>query len=180
MIAVKLEWSFCLYYFYLILAVLVFIAAHGLSLVAESRGCSSLWCVSFSLRGLSLQSAGARCGASWVVACGLVAVTLVLEHRLRSGGARAWLLQGVWNLPRPGMQPVFLTLVDGFSTTGNSYFIFKIYYPTMWEIKCCSDYYLDANALSFIFLILWSKNHFICLYSKWNLWYLNTNTLILL
>ena len=30
----------------------VFVAAHGLSLVAVSGGCSSLWCAGFSLRWL--------------------------------------------------------------------------------------------------------------------------------
>ena len=40
----------------------VFVAAHGLSLVAESRGYSSLWCAGFSLRWLPLlRSMGSRC-----------------------------------------------------------------------------------------------------------------------
>ena len=47
----------------------VFIAAHGLSLVAASRGYSSLQCVGFSLRWLLLwRSTGSRAQASVVVA----------------------------------------------------------------------------------------------------------------
>ena len=42
--------------FYLLISWLywVFVAAHGLSVVAASRGYSSLWCVGFSLRWLLL------------------------------------------------------------------------------------------------------------------------------
>ena len=40
----------------------VFIAAHGLSLAAASRGCSSLRCAGFSLQWLLLlRSKGSRC-----------------------------------------------------------------------------------------------------------------------
>ena len=42
----------------------VFVAAHGLSLVVVSGGCSLLWCTGFSLQWLLL------CGA-WALACGL-------------------------------------------------------------------------------------------------------------
>ena len=34
-----------------------------------------------------------------------------------SCGTRAWLLLGMWNLPRPGMEPVSPALADGFFTT---------------------------------------------------------------
>ena len=62
----------------------VFLAAHGLSLVAASRGYSSLRSMGFSLRWLLLlQSTGSRCvGFS---SCG----TRAPERRLSSCGARA-------------------------------------------------------------------------------------------
>ena len=62
----------------------VFVAARALSLVAASRGYSSLWCVGFSLWWLLLlQSTGSRCvGFS---SCGSQA----LERRLSSCGAQA-------------------------------------------------------------------------------------------
>ena len=69
----------------------VFIAARGLSLVAESRGYSLLWCAGFSLWWLLLLGAralGTR--ASVVVAHGLSSCgSRALEHRLSSCGARA-------------------------------------------------------------------------------------------
>ena len=50
------------------------------------------------------------------------AAFLVAEHRLQtrrlsSCGARASLLRGMWDLPRPGLEPVSLALAGRFSTT---------------------------------------------------------------
>ena len=73
-----------LFYFYYFWLRSVFVAACGLSLVAASRGYTSLRCVSFSLWWLLLlQSMGSRhAGFS---SCGSQA----LERRLSSCGARA-------------------------------------------------------------------------------------------
>ena len=38
-------------------------------------------------------------------------------HRLSSCGSRAQLLRGMWDLPRPGLEPVSPALAGGFSTT---------------------------------------------------------------
>ena len=51
-----------------------------------------------------------------------VAASLVAEHklqmrRLSSCGSRAQLLRGMWDLPRPGLEPVSPALADRFSTT---------------------------------------------------------------
>ena len=51
-----------------------------------------------------------------------VAASLVAEHRLqtcrlRSCGSRAQLLRGMWDLPRPGLEPVSPALAGRFSTT---------------------------------------------------------------
>ena len=51
-----------------------------------------------------------------------VAASLVEEHRLQTRklsnyGSRAQLLRGMWDLPRPGLEPVFPALAGGFSTT---------------------------------------------------------------
>ena len=40
-----------------------------------------------------------------------------LEHSLRSCGTRAWLLQGTWDLPGSGIEPVSPALAGGFFTT---------------------------------------------------------------
>ena len=40
-----------------------------------------------------------------------------LKHRLNSRGAQVQLLHGMWDLPRPGMEPVSAALAGGFFTT---------------------------------------------------------------
>ena len=71
----------------------------GLSLVAASGGRSSLRCAGLSL--------------SW---------SLGAEHRLQmrrlsNCGSRTQLLRGMWDLPRPGLEPVSPALAGRFSTT---------------------------------------------------------------
>ena len=78
----------------------VFVSVRGLSLVAASRGRSSLRCA-----GLSLSRP-----------------LFVAEHRLQtrrlsSCGSGAQLLRGMWDLPRPGLGPVSPALAGRFSTT---------------------------------------------------------------
>ena len=51
-----------------------------------------------------------------------IAASLAAEHRLQTRrlsncGSRAQLLRGMWNLPRPGLEPVSPALTGGFSTT---------------------------------------------------------------
>ena len=51
-----------------------------------------------------------------------VAASLVAEHRLQmrrlsSCGSRAQLLRGMWDPPRPGLDPASPALSGGFSTT---------------------------------------------------------------
>ena len=53
-----------------------------------------------------------------------VAASLVAEHRLQmrrlsNCGSRAQLLRGMWDLPRPGFEPVSPALVGRFSTTAS-------------------------------------------------------------
>ena len=52
----------------------------------------------------------------------IIAASLVAEHRLQmrklsNCGSRAQLLRGMWDLPRPGPEPVSPALVGRFSTT---------------------------------------------------------------
>ena len=92
----------------------VFVAACGLSLVAASWGCSSLRCAGFSLRRLLLlwSTGSRRAGFS---SCG----SWALERRLSTCGARAQLLRGMWDLPRPGLEPVSPALAGGFPTNAS-------------------------------------------------------------
>ena len=77
--------------------------------------------------------------ASVVVARGLSSRGLRgLEHRLSSCGAQAWLLRGMCDLPRPGLDPVSPALAGGFltaappgkpSTFFYSYLLLDLFYP---------------------------------------------------
>ena len=74
------------------------------------------------VRGLSLVAASG--GPLFIAVCRplTVAASLVAEHglqtcRLSSCGSRAQLLRGMWDLPRPGLEPVSPALAGRFSTT---------------------------------------------------------------
>ena len=51
------------------------------------------------------------------IAFSLVAEHRLQMHRLSNCGPRAQLLRGMWDLPRPGLEPVSPALAGRFSTT---------------------------------------------------------------
>ena len=51
------------------------------------------------------------------IAASRVAGHRLQTRRLSSCGSRAWLLHGMWDLPRPGLEPVSPALAGGLSTT---------------------------------------------------------------
>ena len=83
-----------------------------------------------------------------------IAASLVVEHRLQtrrlsSCGSRAQLLRGMWDLPRPGLEPVSPALAGRLSTTvppgkpNHSYFKFPNNYKNLchiwvwfWSLLC--------------------------------------------
>ena len=68
--------------------------------------CSELGLLSSRSAWASLCSDFSCCGAQ------------ALEHELSSCSAQALLLQGMWDLPQPGIKPMSPALVGGFLTTG--------------------------------------------------------------
>ena len=63
-------------------------------------------------------------GPLFIAVCGplTIAASLVVEHRLQmrrlsNCGSRAQLLRGMWDLPRPGLEPVSPALAGRLSTT---------------------------------------------------------------
>ena len=75
-----------------------------------------------SVRGLSLVMASG--GPLFITVHGplTVVAALVVEHRLQarrlsSCGSQAWLLCGMWDLPRPGLESTSPALASRFSTT---------------------------------------------------------------
>ena len=77
-------------------------------------GAQASHCGGFSCCGA--WALGAR--ASVVVAHGLSSYgSWALEHRLSSCGTQALLLRSMWDIPRPGIEPMSSELAGGFSTT---------------------------------------------------------------
>ena len=71
----------------------------------------------------AFSSCGKR-GPLFIAVCGplTIAASLVAEHRLQTRrlsncGSRAQMLRGMWDLPRPGLEPVSPALAGRFSTT---------------------------------------------------------------
>ena len=71
----------------------------------------------------ALSSCG-KWGPLFIAMCGplSIAASLVAEHRLQmrrlsNCGSRAQLLRGMWDPPRPGLEPVSPALAGRFSTT---------------------------------------------------------------
>ena len=96
----------------------VFVPVRGLSLVAASGGHSPSWCAGL-----------------FTIAASLVAEHRLQTRRLSSCGSRAQLLRGMWDLPRPGLEPVSSALAGRFSTTappGESAVVYSY-----WINVCC-------------------------------------------
>ena len=136
----------------------------------------------FSLRWLLLlRSTGfRRAGFS---SCG----TRALERRLSSCGARAWLLRGMWDLPRPGLEPVSPSLAGGFPitvlpgipnhSTPHLFFNWKSvpfnplhlfhptpYLPALWQLLvCCLYLWVCFSFVLFVHLFCFLDSTY-----KWN------------
>ena len=78
----------------------VFVSVRGLSPVAASGGHSS-----------------SRCTGPFTIAASPVVEHRLQTHRLSSCGSRAQLLCGMWDPPRPGLEPMSPALAGRFSTT---------------------------------------------------------------
>ena len=108
-------------YFTLLLFFKIFICLHQVLFIYFYIYLWLCW-VFFSVRG-AFSSCGKR--ESLIIAVRgplTIAASLVAEHRLQtrrlsSRGSRAQLLRGMWDLPRPGPEPVSPALAGRFSTT---------------------------------------------------------------
>ena len=99
-----------------------------------------------------------------------IAASLVAEHRLQTGrlsscGSRAQLLCGMWDLPRPGLEPVSPALAGGFLTTAppgkprdwNFLMLINIFHSCLlfFHFKTCYLYsFFDENSDCFFFFFL--------------------------
>ena len=76
------------------------------------------------------------------IAASLVAEHKLQMHRLSSCGSQAQLLHGMWDLPRPGLEPVFPALAGRFSTTAPPgkppllFFDYCIFSGNLSQVQC--------------------------------------------
>ena len=125
------------------------------------------------LRGLSLV--GGKRGPLFIVVCGplTIAASLVAEHRLQTRrlsncGSRAQLLCGMWDLPRPGLEPVSTALAGRFSTTAPpgkpSMVILKQTSPRTWScLLPVATRFCMTPAMCFLYSLgLLFAPHFLC------------------
>ena len=99
MVAPGLIYLFIYFYIYFWLC-RVFVSVGGLSPVAASRGHSS-----------------SQCAGPFTIAASPVAEHRLQTRRLSSCGSRAQSLRGMWDPPRPGLEPASPALAGRFSTT---------------------------------------------------------------
>ena len=106
------KYYFSYYYYYYFLFINIFIYLYFFLAVLVLRFCAR-----------AFSSCGKQ-GPLFIAMRGpfTVAASLVAEHRLQtrrlsSCGSRAQLLCGMWDLPRPGLEPVSPALAGGLSTT---------------------------------------------------------------
>ena len=92
--------------FFKFLFIYLFMAVLGLRFCARAfSGCGKRGSLFIAVRG------------PLTIAASLVAEHRLQTHRLSNCGSRAQLLRGMWDLPRPGLEPVSPELAGRFSTT---------------------------------------------------------------
>ena len=93
-------------FFYIYKFIYLFLAVLGLRFCARAfSSCGELGPLFITVRG------------PLTTAASLVAEHRLQTHRLSSCGSRAQLFRGMWNLPRPGLEPMSPALAGRFSTT---------------------------------------------------------------
>ena len=111
-------------FFFFFFFIYLFLAALGLHCCAQAfSSCGEQGLLFIVVRRLLIAVAccGARALGAWasvVVTHGLGSCgARALERKLSSCGTQAFLLRGMWDLPGPGIEPVFPALAGGFLTT---------------------------------------------------------------
>ena len=117
----------------------------------------AVWGLRFCARAFS--SCGER-GPLFIAVCGplTIAASLVAEHRLQTRrlsncGSRAQLLHGMWDLPRPGIEPLSPALAGRFSTTAppgkppRQYFLRMLQLKSIRTLGFTGDWLLSQSLL---------------------------------
>ena len=109
-----------------------------------------------------------------------IVASLVAEHRLQTGrlsncGSRAQLLRGMWDPPRPGLEPVSPALAGRFSTTappGKPWCVFHHYNFVISRISC--KWNNMVCTLLKLASYLWDSSQLSCVSMVRSFWLLNS------
>ena len=96
-------------FFFFLIFIYLFLVVLGLRWGAQASHCSGFSCCRTQAAGVSASVVA----EGWLSNCGSRAP----EHWLRSCSTPASLLLTMWELPRPGVEPMTPALAGGFSTT---------------------------------------------------------------
>ena len=101
-----------------------------------------------------LIAESSRCGARALGAGPSVAV----GPELSSCGARAWLLHSMWNLPRPGIEPVSLALAGrvGSTVLQGSPILFLLFFFSLSFLLAfhLTSWYANTQGIVYIYALL--------------------------
>ena len=105
----------------LLLFLMIFLSAYILFMYVCMYVCMAVLGLRFCARAFSLAVANGGHPSSRCVGLSLsrplAAAHRLQTRRLSNCGSRAELLRGMWDLPRPGLEPAFSALAGRFSTT---------------------------------------------------------------
>ena len=75
----------------------------------------------------------------WLTSLCMTVSKSIQMHRLSNRGSRAQLLHGMWDLPRPGLEPVSPALAGRFSTTAppGKPQQFDLFFPSLFLLGPC-------------------------------------------
>ena len=99
-------WQICISFFFFNKFIYLFLAVLGLRFCARAFSSCGKWGPLFI-----------AVSGPFTIAASLVAGHRLQTHRLSNCGSRAQLLRDMWDLPRPGLEPVSPALAGRFSTT---------------------------------------------------------------
>ena len=97
----------------------------------------------------------------------IIATSLVAEHRLQTRrlsncGSRAQLLRGMWDLPKPGLEPMSPALAGRFSTTvppGKPGKVFLLPFCSLFSFFVCVPFFLSLLSSFIIWGFFYSAMH---------------------
>ena len=107
-----------------------------------------------------------------------IAASLVAEHRLQtrrlsSCGSRAQLLHGMWDLPRPGLEPVSPALAGDSQPLHHqgspTVILLRVIFPILPSPSCSSPFHFIFKYVYYIYIYMSQFKHFLNIVTLYSL-----------